>query len=650
MDISHFRYAFSTNLCRFDSKAAFLKKIIFIPFLLLLFINAFGQPTATERYVNMDTVQNIATISSSCYLLVDSNEIIKPGNVLNYQFVPLHDIFNAKYLPSRLAPHTFYLKFTLKNDSSSIKNYFLYPGKVYRSFQLYKVVQGNQLQKLETSGLRTGFIPFTMEAAATTTYILQAKFYKTQFNDIQATIIAPHILKAFQSRMYETMTEKKVVGIVLSGMLLMMILMTFLNFFITQKVEFLYNSLYSLCMFLLIFFTSYLGLHPGWFKGLFISYLDMLLLMVGTIFYILFTRYFLESRSRYPRIDKLFRYEIIGLLLLLTGYTILHFGFNNFELELKYENAIKIIVLLAGIIYILLAMVQKNKLLNYLAIGVAIQVFCYIISLSLNLLNADTSLIFTSPFFYFELGVIFSVLFFLLGLFHKNRQELITNIKEQEALKTEAEKQQYENKLSIYQAQQEERNRISADMHDDLGAGMTSIRLYSELAKGKVGENVIPEIDRISSSADELLNKMNAIIWSMSSHNDSLGNMVGYIRSYATDYLESTGIEHNIIIPENLPAIEVNGTIRRNVFLVIKEALQNIIKHSGAKKVHIEMRKEREGLSLTIHDDGKGIDFNNIRPYSNGLTNMKKRMTDVEIDFTIENNNGTLITLYRKTL
>lgn len=649
MDISHYGYAFSTNLCRFDSKAAFLKKIIFLPFLLLC-LNVFAQQEAAERYVNMDTVQNIANISSSCYLLVDSNGTITPENLAGFKFLPLQDVFNSKYLPARQASRTFYLKFTLKNDSNSARNYFLYPGKVYRSFQLYKVTRGNQLQKLETSGLRTGFIPFRMEGASTTSFILQATFYKTQFNDIQATIIAPHILKAFQSRMYETMTEKKVVGIILSGMLMMMILMTFLNFFITRKVEFLYNSLYSLCMFLLIFFTSYLGLHPGWFKGLFISYLDMLLLMVGTVFYILFTRYFLESRSRYPRIDQLFKYEIIGLLALLTGYTVLHFGFNNFELELMYENAIKIIVLMAGIIYILLAMVQKNKLLNYLAIGVAIQVFCYIISLSLNLVNADTSRILTSPFFYFELGVIFSVLFFLLGLFHKNRQELITNIKEQEALKMEAEKQQYENKLSIYQAQQEERNRISADMHDDLGAGMTSIRLYSELAKGKVGENVIPEIDRISSSADELLNKMNAIIWSMSSHNDSLGNMVGYIRSYATDYLESTGIEHNIVIPESLPAIEVNGTIRRNVFLVIKEALQNIIKHSGARKVHIEMKKEREGLSLTIQDDGKGIDFNNIRPYSNGLINMKKRMTDVGIDFEIENNNGTRITLYRKTM
>lgn len=167
--------------------------------------------------------------------------------------------------------------------------------------------------------------------------------------------------------------------------------------------------------------------------------------------------------------------------------------------------------------------------------------------------------------------------------------ELISGTKEQEALKLEAEKKEFESKLAVIKAQQEERNRISADMHDDLGAGMTTIRLYSELAKGKLSDNPIPEIDKISSSADELLNKMNAIIWSMSSSNDSLGNMIAYIRSYALEYFENTGVNCRISIPENLPNIEVIGEIRRNVFLVVKEALNNILKHSHATEVEITL-------------------------------------------------------------
>jgi signal transduction histidine kinase len=219
-------------------------------------------------------------------------------------------------------------------------------------------------------------------------------------------------------------------------------------------------------------------------------------------------------------------------------------------------------------------------------------------------------------------------------------------------MKLEVEKQSFENKLTVYKTQQEERNRISADMHDDLGAGMTSIRLYSELAKSKMTDKPdmpITEIEKISSSADELINNMNSIIWSMSSQNDSMGNMVAYIRSYAIEYLENTGIKANVTIPDNLPELVVSGTIRRNVFLVIKEALQNVVKHSHATEVNITMTKEPEGFALIIHDNGAGIDFTKLRQFSNGLKNMRKRMQDINMEFTIENNEGTLVRLYAKT-
>jgi len=222
-------------------------------------------------------------------------------------------------------------------------------------------------------------------------------------------------------------------------------------------------------------------------------------------------------------------------------------------------------------------------------------------------------------------------------------------IQEQEAMKMEVEKQALENQIAIIKAQQEERSRISADMHDDLGAGMTSIRLYSEIAKNKIGDMKIEEIEKISASADELLNNMNAIIWSMSNENDSLWNMVAYIRSYTFEYLENNRIQTNFIIPERLPAIQVSGEIRRNIFLVVKEALHNIVKHSGASMVNIHLAKEPEGLSLTIYDNGKGISQENTRPSGNGLKNMKKRMQAMNIELSIVNNNGTTIRLYSKT-
>ena len=304
-------------------------------------------------------------------------------------------------------------------------------------------------------------------------------------------------------------------------------------------------------------------------------------------------------------------------------------------------------MLAIGIMYILVGIKQKNRLFNYLAIGNAILILFSIISFLLIIVTVRRSGIFTSALLYYEVGIVGELIFFLLGLTYKNRKELIERIKEQEALKLAAEKQIFETKIAILNAQQEERNRISTDMHDDLGAGVTAIRLFSELAKRRLGKETIPEIEKISSSANELLNNMNAIIWTMNSSNDSFGNMVAYIRSYAIEYFENTGINCTVNIAADLPNIAVNGAIRRNVFLVVKEALNNVLKHSKATEVILVLKKEHTIISLLIQDNGTGIDFENLRRFGNGLKNMKARMNKSGIDFFIENKNGTLVTLQR---
>lgn len=610
---------------------------------------AFAQTWKEAAGVSTDTVKNIATLSGAAFLFIDSARLATEENILAQPFVRIDDIKNYRNIPARLVSSDFYVLFKLVNPADSVATYNFYPGKNYREMKLYQVSQQGKLDIAPDQPSQKGFIRLSVAAHDSSTFLFKGKFFKTLINELQPTLVADHHMASFETRMYKNMTGKKIVGILLSGMLLMMIIVALLNYFMQRKKEFLFHALYSLCMFLLIFLTTFLVGQPGWVRGFFFSFLDLFLLLAGTIFYILFTRSFLQSPSRFPKLDKLLRVEVWMLLIMLVGFCVLHFGFEAMSFEVIYEDVIKIIMLVTALIYIGMALFQKDMLLNFLAVGLAFQVFFYIVSLGLNFAGSKADEVFNSPFFYFQVGVTTSILSFLIGLFYKNRHELISNIKQQEALKAAAEKQQLENKLAIFKVQQEERNRISADMHDDLGAGITSIRLYSELAKNKLSDPEMPELDKISSSADELLNNMNAIIWSMSSHNDTLGNMVGYIRSYATDYLEDTGIGHQIIVPENLPALEVSGTIRRNVFLVIKEALNNIVKHSSASKVIIELKKYYDGFSLTIHDNGKGIDEENLRPHSNGLKNMRQRMKDIEVDFKIENNAGTLITLYKKT-
>lgn len=420
------------------------------------------------------------------------------------------------------------------------------------------------------------------------------------------------------------------------------------NYIISKKKEFLYNAFYSFCMFLLVFLNAMLSKTTSGFAQLYYNYFDFFLLVTGTVFYITFTRKFLDAATKYKLLDQVLKYCGRFVLLLLSLYTFLNFFTKSYLPQYYLENVMRLFILIIGLAFIYLALKQKSRLLNYIAAGNVMLVLFSVISFIILSLKVKPTEFYLSALFYYNTGIVFELAFFLLGLTYKNRRELITGIKEQEALKMEAEKQQYETQIAVIKAQQEERNRISADMHDDLGAGMTTIRLYSELAKVKLADNPIPEIEKISSSANELLSKMNAIIWSMSSSNDTLGNMIAYVRSYALEYFEDTGITCKIDIPENLPKIEVIGEIRRNVFLVVKEALNNILKHAKATEVTITLIRVEDGLTLYIHDNGIGIDLGGIRQFGNGLKNMKKRMEDIEVSFDIENNNGTLITMHRK--
>jgi signal transduction histidine kinase len=214
-----------------------------------------------------------------------------------------------------------------------------------------------------------------------------------------------------------------------------------------------------------------------------------------------------------------------------------------------------------------------------------------------------------------------------------------------EAIKQEADRQEYEKQIAILSAQQDERSRISADMHDELGSGVTAIRLLSEIARQKTKEQPVDEISRISYNANELMTKMNAIIWSMNPGNDTVSSLVAYIRSYASEYLDNFDMDYNINVPAEIPNADVSGVKRRNIFLVLKESINNVMKHAKATLVEINIRFENEQMLVEIVDNGKGIDPEKLNQFGNGLKNMQRRMESIGGSFIILNNNGTTIKL-----
>ena len=184
--------------------------------------------------------------------------------------------------------------------------------------------------------------------------------------------------------------------------------------------------------------------------------------------------------------------------------------------------------------------------------------------------------------------------------------------------------------LEKQRAVEAERNRISKDMHDDIGSGLTHIALMSELiqTQSKEKEELKKDVHVISASARKLVRNMGEIIWALNPQNDSLDSLLAYMREQTQEYFEPFNIEVKIDFPHNVPLIKLSNEQRRNLFMVVKEALHNSLKHSEATHVELKAECTDKHICFIVRDNGKGITAR-IRSGANGLRNMEKRMVEI---------------------
>lgn len=186
-----------------------------------------------------------------------------------------------------------------------------------------------------------------------------------------------------------------------------------------------------------------------------------------------------------------------------------------------------------------------------------------------------------------------------------------------------------EKELEIQKKVQEERERISHDMHDDLGAGISALKLQAEFIKQKVEDEMIKaDVDDLLKTAGEMNLSMREMLWSLNSDNDNLVNFMQYVAQYAENFFKKTDIKITVKREVYSPETKLNSEVRRNLFLCAKEAFNNIYKHSKASEINILFSlNNNEMFTMQIIDNGLGISEKSSSGY--GLKNMQKRMEDV---------------------
>ncbi|WP_185208611.1 sensor histidine kinase [Chryseobacterium sp. C3] len=231
------------------------------------------------------------------------------------------------------------------------------------------------------------------------------------------------------------------------------------------------------------------------------------------------------------------------------------------------------------------------------------------------------------------------VAFIIFVVITYNKRQLL-NLKENQLKESEHQNQLLQKELEKQKSIEAERERISHDMHDDLGAGISALKLQAEFLKQRAeNDDLKNDIDELLKTSEEMNLSMREMLWSLNSGNDTLGSFIDYSKMYAQNFLKKTKIllltESEDVVLETVITTEQ----RRNLFLCLKEALNNAYKHSQSNQIKLSFIQKDKEFMMKISDNGIGI--NHEKSEGNGLRNMKRRMQEQNGHCEVTTENGT---------
>lgn len=191
------------------------------------------------------------------------------------------------------------------------------------------------------------------------------------------------------------------------------------------------------------------------------------------------------------------------------------------------------------------------------------------------------------------------------------------------------------------------RNKISQDLHDDVGSSLSSLRVYSSVVEqlmDKDREKAKAVLQKINKESARVMENIGDIVWSMQWQQGI--NLTGRIRDYVVGVLGTASINYSLDIDEQAEQLIRSISARKNILLIIKEAVNNALKYSGADNIEITLRKQQKAMLVSIRDNGKGFDVSQ-KVDGNGLHNMRGRSMELGASFDIESGpmQGTVITV-----
>mgnify|MGYP006282602389 CR=1 FL=1 len=430
------------------------------------------------------------------------------------------------------------------------------------------------------------------------------------------------------------------------GLMLFQLIYVLVQWYLVRKSEYGYYAAYILSVFI-YFYARFSVFNATEESFALIGASTMILvnsplLILPSFFYFRFTRYFVDLQTRDKKLNKHIKVFEWFLLACFLGVILLHNIPNDYNKSLPVTVAL--ISQIPFAVYVLVRIAhQRRPIAYFLIVASSFALLSHLLANFLPVIYPEIYDVIL-PLQITMLGVLAEVGIFNTGLLFKARESETQKVAAQAALLTESSERR---KLQdeYYQV----RDKISSDLHDDLGSSLSSIQIYGYAARQRLEENNKPQtlklLSNIEKTSRTMLNSMSDIVWAINPSNDSNYRLVDRIQAFGFEILSARGSTFKVDIHEKFYGYTLNQAQRRNILLISKEAINNAAKYAGSNEVIFKVRKSGKGFDLTVSDDGKGIQ--EINEEGNGLRTMKKRAKELSDFFKIHSDSkGTTISFH----
>jgi signal transduction histidine kinase len=451
---------------------------------------------------------------------------------------------------------------------------------------------------------------------------LKQKTREFDFNGVQ--LYTPAALGTAFAGDYQEGHGRLVFEWLFQGFLLCQMLYLLFQWIIIRRKEYGYYLAYMavIALYFLSKFESELGLDLLFTRHPVLKvYLSKTMLILPYFLYFRFVRHFLEIPQHYPGLNKwIIRVEYF---LLVYGVADLAYILLTFDqvVQTYVFTVVLLLVFITAASFIIYLFRHRQALIYYVLTGslcVAIgnilgQVFTYLQDYRHVNIFSDILLLPQS-------GVLLEILCFTAGLSYKSHMTEKEKIRSQERLIDQLKANE-----QLHLRMQHIRNKIAQDLHDDIGSTLSSISILSDLAmKDNSGTHTLETMNEIKDSSILLMERMDDIVWSINPRNDSLENLLMRIRHFATTLFEAKDIDYRIEIQKNIHEVRLPMDYRQHIYLILKEAINNLVKYGQASTATIEVRFDHQHLQLCILDNGRGFDPSGPSA-GNGIPGMQRR-------------------------